>query len=197
MQAHIGECALNRIALAGVFFFVGVGHDAVDVEHHLGRGAPTDLRQDVFGLEFDHRIKLGVCVGVQGFPIGHGLVPFQAGRGEGAAFDIGDGFVVHRHQTRARTAFNGHIAHRHAAFHAECANGRASKLNGVAGAARRANFSDDGQHHIFAGHAFGQRAFNQDAHVFGFFGQQGLRGQHMLHLRGANAVSQRAKRAVG
>ena len=46
-------------------------------------------------------------------------------------------------------------------------------------------------------HAGGHFAFDLDQHVFGFFGQQGLRGHDVLDLAGANAVRQRAKRAVG
>jgi hypothetical protein len=64
-------------------------------------------------------------------------------------------------------------------------------------ATRGANLANDGQHHVFAGQAFGQHAIDLDAHVFGFFGQQGLGGQHMLNLRGANAMGQCAKGTMG
>ena len=76
-ERHVGQGAFNRTAFVRVFFFVGVGHDAIDVQHHLGRGAPGDLRQDGLGLELDHGVKLGVRVGLQRFPIGHRLVPFR------------------------------------------------------------------------------------------------------------------------
>ena len=83
------------------------------------------------------------------------MVPFHTGGGEQAAFDVVDRFFVYCHQTGTCAAFDGHVAHRHAAFHAERTNRRASKLNGVARAAGGADFADDGQNHVFASDAFG------------------------------------------
>ena len=196
MQAHVRQGALDRAALVGVFFLVGVGHDAVDVEHHLGRCTPSHLRQDVLGAQGDYGVKLGICVRVQGLPISHRLVPLQAGGRERAAFDVFDGFFVHRHQTRARTAFDGHVANGHAAFHGQTAYGRAGKFNRVTRAASGADLADDGQHHVFAGDAFGQDALHLDQHVLGFFCQQGLGGHDVLDLGRTDAVRQRAKRPM-
>ena len=105
--------------------------------------------------------------------------------------------MIHRHQPGAGTRFNRHVADRHAAFHTERANGSACKFNGVAGAARRADFADDGQHDVFASAAHWQRALDLDQQVFGFFSQQCVGGQHVFNLTRANAVRQRPKRAVG
>ena len=118
-----------------------------------------------------------------------------AGR-EQAAFDVFNRFGVHSDETSAGAAFNRHVAHRHAAFHAQVADGGTSKFDGVAGAARRADFADDGQHDVLGGHAFGDAAFDFDQHVLGLFGQQGLRRHDVLDFAGADAVRQRAKRAV-
>ena len=159
------------------------------------------------GVQFDHCVKNGVRVRLQRLPVLHGLVPLGptdeltrfgiSARGQQAAFDVLDGFIVHRHHASARSAFNGHVAHRHTAFHAERANGRATKFNRVASAARCADLADDGQHDVLGSATFGQRAFDLDQQIFGFFGQQGLRGHDMLDLAGADAVGQRAKCAMG
>ncbi len=164
------------------------------------------MRRDLRGIQSDDRIEMGVGVRVQGFPIRHRLVPFHAAHklaaravGAGrhrAAFDIGDGFVIHRHQPRAGTGFDRHVAQSHAAFHAECANGSACEFDGVASATGCANLADDGQHDVFGGDARARLPFDFDQHVFGFFGEQGLCRQHMLNLGCANAVRQCAESAM-
>ena len=138
-----------------------------------------------------------IGIRLQGLPIVHSLVPFHAGGREWAAFDIGNGFLVHRHQARTGTGFDGHIANRHTAFHAQSADGRSCKFDGVARSARCADLANDGQHDVFGGDAFGQHTIDLHQHVFGFFGQQGLRGHDVLNLRGANTVRQCAKSAMG
>ena len=105
--------------------------------------------------------------------------------------------AVNGDQAGTRARLDGHVADRHAAFHAQGADGRAGELDGVAGAAGRADLADDGQHDVLGAAALGQRAFHLDQHVLGLLGQQGLGGQHMLHFGGADAVGQRAEGAVG
>ena len=161
---------------------------------------------DLAGVELDHRIEGGVGIGVQCLPVLHRQVPLGAaceltGLGVGArchrpAFDVLNRLGVNGHQAGARARFNGHVAHGHAAFHAQVADGRAGKFDGVARAAGGADFADDGQHDVLAGQARGQLALDLHEHVLGLFGQQSLRGQHMFDLAGADAVGQRAKRAM-
>jgi hypothetical protein len=43
--------------------------------------------------------------------------------GVGAAFDIVEGLFIGRDQAGARAAFDGHVAHGHAPFHRQFANG--------------------------------------------------------------------------
>jgi hypothetical protein len=57
--------------------------------------------------------------------------------------------------------------------------------------------ADDGQHDVLGGDSRGQLAVDLDQHVLRLLGQQGLRGQHVLDLAGADAVRQRAEGAVG
>jgi hypothetical protein len=151
--------------------------------------------------------KACVWVGVQGAPVGCGLVPFGAAdkapgfcvvaRCQGLAAQVVDGFFVHRHQAGAGTGFDGHVADRHAAFHAERANGRAGKLNRVARATGGADLADDGQHDVFGGDAGRHLAVHLHQQVLGLLGQQRLRGHHVLDFAGADAVRQCAKGAVG
>ncbi len=113
------------------------------------------------------------------------------------ALQVGDGFLVHRHQTGARAALDGHVADCHAALDRQRPNRTAGKFNRVAGAAGGADVADDGQHHVLGAATGRQLAVDPHQHVFGFFGQQGLRRHDVLDLAGANAVRQRAKCAVG
>ena len=206
-QTHVGKRALDGAAPRDVGFLRGVGHAAVYAQHHFGAGAPGDLRDDLRGVQLHHGVKVRAGVGVQGAPVGHGLLPFGAARelaggrvgagGQQAALEVVDGFFVHGHQPGARARFNGHVAHGHAPFHAQGADGAARKFDGVARAACGADLADDGQHDVFGGDAGGGLAFHADEHVFGLFGQQRLRGHDVLDFAGADAVRQRAECAVG
>ena len=158
------------------------------------------------GIEFDDRVKHGIGVRVQRFPVGDGLIPLQRsgiaiGRvmsgSQWTAFDIVDGLLIDRDQPGSGTGLNGHIAHGHATFHAQGLNGSASKFNRVACAPGRADFSDDRQHDVFSTAAFGQRAVNQNQHVFGFFGQQCLSRHHVFDFTGPNAVGKGTKGTMG
>ena len=78
---------------------------------------------------------------------------------------------------------------------------RADRVAGVfqhiAGAAGGADLADDRQDDVLAGDAVGQFAVDHRAHVFGFLLDQRLRRQHVLDFGGADAVRQRAERAMG
>jgi len=170
------------------------------------RCAPGDLRHDLCRVEFDHGVEVRAGVGMQRLPVGDGLVPLGAAHelagdpvGAGrqqAALDVLDGLVVHGHQPGARTGLDRHVAYGHAAFHAQAPDRLAGELDGVAGAAGGADLADDGQHDVLGGDAGRHLAVHLDQHVAGLLGQQGLRGQHVLDLAGADAVRQRAKGAV-
>ena len=67
----------------------------------------------------------------------------------------------------------------------------------MAGAARSADFADDGQDDVLGGHARRQFAVDANQHVGGFFLDQRLGRQHMLHFGGADAMRQRAEGAMG
>ena len=207
LQAHVFKSALDRIALAGIFFPVGVRRFSGDGQHHFRRGAPADLRLNLAGVELNHRIELRISVGLQRLPVVHRHVPFDAthklarlficsGR-EQPPLDVVDGFLVYRNQTGARAGFNRHIADGHAAFHTEQTDRGARKLNRIAGAAGSADLADDGQHDVLGRTAFRQRTLNLDQKVFILFCQQGLRRHDMLDFAGADTVRQRSESAMG
>ena len=139
-------------------------------------------------------------------PISDRLVPLHTtdepatgrvgARCHGPALDVGDGLLVHCDQACARTCLDGHIAQSHSALHAERADRRAAELDGVTSAARCAYLADDGQHNVLSSDALGGLAVDLHQHVLGFFGQQCLRSQNMFNLGGADAVRERAERAV-
>ena len=58
-------------------------------------------------------------------------------------------------------------------------NGFAGIFERIAGAAAKADFGDDGERHVFRGHARLQLAIDGDAHAFGLALQQALRGEHV------------------
>ena len=91
-------------------------------------------------------------------------------------------------QARARAAFDGHITDGHPPFHAQSLDRRTAKFEGMAGTAGGSQMTDDGQHNILGADSRLHLAINPDQHILHFFLNQTLGGQHMLHLRGANAM---------
>ena len=77
---------------------------------------------------------------------------------------------------------------------------RADRLAGifddVAGAAGRADLADDREDDVLGGDALGHRAVHLDQHVLRLALDQGLGGEHVLDLGGADAVRQRAEGAM-
>ena len=135
-------------------------------------------------------------VGAQRFPVAHRGVPGLALRRLRAALEEFEGLFVRRDQAGAGAAFDRHVADRHAAFHRERADRLAGIFQHIAGAAGGADLADDGEDDVLAGDAVGQFAVDDDAHVLGLLLDQRLRRQHMLDFGGADAVRQRAERAM-
>ncbi len=80
LQAHIGQRALDGGAFVGVLFFVGIGHAGVDAQRPSPGWCPrSPAARCRPACSVDDGIQLRIVVGVQGLPVGHGLVPFGAG----------------------------------------------------------------------------------------------------------------------
>ena len=114
-----------------------------------------------------------------------------------AALDVVEGLLVGRDQSGSRAALDRHVADGHAPFHRQRADCIAGIFDDVAGAAGCADLADDGKDDVLGGNAFRQRAVDAQQHVLGLLLDQRLGGEHMLDLAGADAVRERAERAVG
>ncbi len=156
--------------LTGVLLLVGVGHAAVDRQHHLRAGAPGDLR----ARSARRRARPPCRSARRGRNAACASAPRPApirrpSARSGRPLHVGDGLVVHRHQPGARAGLDGHVAHRHAAFHAQSADRRAAELDRVAGAAGGADAADDRQHDVLGGDAARQRPSTLTSMFFAFF----------------------------
>ena len=104
--------------------------------------------------------------------------------------------VVRGDQAGPGARLDRHVADRHAPGHGQAAHHLARVLDHVAGAARGADLADDREDHVLGGDAERQLAVDRDAHVLRPLLQQGLGGQHVLDLGGADAEGERAERAM-
>ena len=123
-------------------------------------------------------------------------VPFLAGRRIRSALNVFDGSLVNRHQTKAGTGFDGHIAHRHSALHRHTGNRRARILDGISGPASRSDFTDDRQDNVLRGHTISEFTFDIDPHLFGFFLPDGLRRQDMFDFGRTDPECDTTERAI-
>ena len=148
------------------------------------------------GIECHDEIKTCIRIAVQRTPPTDSALPVRSHRRKGAPLDVIDRGVVNGDHAGAGTGFDRHVADRHAAFHRQRADRAAGKLDRITIAAGRADLADHRQHDIFCRHAFWQRSVDLHKHSLGFFGQQGLGGQHVLHFGSANAMRQTTERAM-
>src|SRR3954451_2675628 len=107
-----------------------------------------------------------------------------------------EGRVVGGDHAGTRTRFDGHVADRHPAFHRQAADRVTAVLDDVTLAAAGADASDEAENQVLGAHAVSQVADDLDRHRLGSLQRQGLRGEHMLDLAGADAERERAERAV-
>ena len=113
-----------------------------------------------------------------------------------AALEVGVGGLIRGDHAGAGTGLDRHVADGHSALHGERANGRSAVFEHVALAAVGANLGDHGKDDVFGTHARAQRALNVDGHGLERLKRQGLRGQYVLNLAGADADRHGAKSAV-
>ena len=113
-----------------------------------------------------------------------------------AALEVVVGGLVGGHHARAGAGLDRHVADGHAALHGERTNGRAAVFEHVALAAVGADLGDHSQDDVFGANAGAQRALHVHGHCLERLKRQGLRGQHVLNLAGADADCHGAKSAV-
>ena len=125
-----------------------------------------------------------------------GVVEVALG-GEAAAVEVGEGGFVGSDHAGAGTGFDAHVADRHAAFHGEGADGGAGVLDDVAGGAVGADAADDVEDDVLSGDAEGEVTFDVDAECFWLVLRQGLGGEDVLDLAGADAEGEGSEGPVG
>ena len=155
------------------------------------------MRLEARGVDVEHAIELCAFIADQGAPVGGGALEQLALGRERTTAHVVDGLLVDADQTGTRAGLDRHVADGHAAFHRQRADGFAAELDHEAGAAGGADLADDGEHDVLGGDARAELAVDADQHRLGLALDQGLGGQHMLDLGGADAEGQRAKGAVG
>jgi hypothetical protein len=106
-------------------------------------------------------------------------------------------FLVHGHQPGARAGLNRHVADGHATLHRQRPDRRTTEFDRVAGAAGGADLANDGQHDILGRDTGGGLAVDPHQHVLRLLGEQGLGGEHVFDLAGADPMGQGAECAVG
>ena len=136
-------------------------------------------------------------VGAQRLPVAHRVVPGLALRRLRTVLQERVGLLVGRDEAGLGAALDRHVADRHAAFHRQRADRLAGIFQRIAGAAGGADLADDGEDDVLGGDAGRQLAVDHRAHVLRLRLDQRLRRQHVLDFRGADAVGERAERAVG
>ena len=133
----------------------------------------------------------------QARPVRDGGVPVGALRRLGATLDVVERGLVGRDQAGLGAPLDAHVADRHPALHRELLDGLAAVLDDVALAAAGAGVGDQREHQVLGGDAGRQAALDGDRHRLGPGLRQGLGGEHVLDLGGADAERDRAERAVG
>ena len=195
-QLHVGVGVFGGLTVGGV---EGLKrrHLLVD-EDGLPRGdAPGDGRADILGLEDLDVVILATGVGSEGSPAGDGGIPIGGLRGVGLALDVIESLLVRIDVTAAGTAFDGHVADRHALLEGEGVEGRAGVFVGVTDAAVDAEDADDVEDDVLGVDARGELAVDLDATDLEGAEGEGLGREDVADLRGADAEGDRAERAVG
>ena len=187
---------LGRDLVVGLVEVVGTGDGGAQRRTLPGVGAPGDERRHGGGVELDLTVEHRVVVGAQGLPVRDRGVPVGALRRLGLALDVVEGRLVGGDEPGLGAPLDRHVAHGHPALHGELLDGLAAVLHDVALAATGAGVGDEGEHHVLGGHALGQAAVDRDGHRLRAGLGQGLGGQDVLDLGGADAEGDRAEGAV-
>ncbi|CAB4756573.1 unannotated protein [freshwater metagenome] len=114
-----------------------------------------------------------------------------------ATFYVVEGYFIRSHHAGARPRLDGHVAQSHTALHRKSANCRTPIFQYIPLAATGADLGDDRQGDVFGRNARGELAVNGDSHRLEWLQRQGLGGQHMLDLTGADTERQGAKCPMG
>src|SRR2546427_1686095 len=145
LEAHVFQRAFRGLLIVEILEVVRIGDARGDAGDHAGIGAPRDLGSDLLGVELHCHIKFGIFIGMKLFPAVGGFLERFTARDKWAAFEIRESGFIGRNHAGARAAFDGHVAHGHAAVHGKGPNGFAAIFGDMAVAAGDAGLSDDGE----------------------------------------------------
>ena len=196
LQAHVlqGPPGVGLVVLVG--HQLGVGHGGAERCALTRVGAPGDERRERGRVDDDLLVELGVVVAAQVAPRLDGAVPLDPGRGMVAAAQVVVGGVVGGDHAGAGAGLDRHVAHRHPGFHRQGADGAAAELEDVALTTTGADPGDHREHDVLGGDAVAELAVDGDRHRPERLQRQGLGGEHVLDLGGADAEGQGAERPV-
>mmetsp|Transcript_63960 Transcript_63960/g.169297 ORF Transcript_63960/g.169297 Transcript_63960/m.169297 type:complete len:585 (-) Transcript_63960:74-1828(-) len=193
LQTHVLERLLHAGSFRGVLHGRGIGHDACDGHHILGTRAPGHRGRDLLGVDEELLVVRSTGVGSQRSPVRHGRLPVAPLGREGAALEILEGRLIWCDDASARAGLDGHVANGHPRFHGQSLDGASTEFNDAPGPSCCADTPNDVENNVLRGHAFGQSTRHLHPHVPGLFLLNGLCGQHVLHLRRADAKSKSTK----
>ena len=149
------------------------------------------------GVKIDFGVEHRIRIGPQGPPVRHRGIPVRALRRVRTPLEVSESGLVRGDHAGLGPPLDAHVADGHPALHGERFDGRAAVLHDVALAAAGADLGDQRQHDVLGGHPGGQLAVDVDRHRLRPALGQGLGGQHVLDLRGADAERDRPEGAVG
>ena len=197
LEAHVVQGLLGGDLVVGLVEVVGARDVGTQRRALAGVGAPGDERRHGRRVELDLLVEDGVVVGAQGLPVCDRGVPVGSLGGLGLVGEVVEGGLVGCDEAGLGAPLDRHVADRHPALHGELLDGLAAVLHDVALAAAGAGVRDQGEHQVLGGDAVRQAAVDGDGHRLGPGLRQGLGGEHVLDLGGADAERDRAEGTVG
>ena len=114
----------------------------------------------------------------------------------GAALDVVEGRLIGGDHAGAGTGLDRHVANRHTALHGELADRLTAVFQDVTLAAAGADLGDDGEDDVLGRRSLRQGPVHRNRHGLKGSHRQGLGGEHVLNLAGADTEGQCTERAV-
>ena len=196
-EAHVLESPGCRLAFARGVEGVRVGNGRVE-PRHLGRvGSPGHVGEQRGPIDVHLFVEGGALVGGQLLPGLDCLVPCRTLGGVVAPFDVGQGGLVGGDHAGACPRLDGHVADGHPSFHREAPDGRAPVLDDVPHPPAGADAPDDGEHEVLGRDPGWKLPVDGDRHGRRSALGEGLGGQDVLDLTGADAEGEGPEGAVG
>ncbi len=195
-ELHIGQGFLDGGLLLGGFRGERIGDVLRDGDPRVRGNAPGDGWLDLGGVDFHDIVEMGVGIRGEGKPAGGGLVEIIVIH-VGTALEIGDSLGIGIDVSAARAAFDGHVADGHALLHGHALEDIARVLVGVADPAVRAEKADDVEDDVLRVNTRAEVAIDLDAADFQLPERDGLGGENVAHLAGADAERDRSEGTVG